>query len=255
MYAGALFQFSPETFQQNWEGAGSISYGRLFALFFPALTGIMAGVNMSGDLKNPAKSIPKGILYTILVGFVLYGLEILLCGGAFSRNDLIQNPYGIMVAAAPLRLGFLLTLGVAAATLSTALGLFVCAPRVLQALANDHIIPGLEIFGRGKGPHREPFQATVLLGGFVMAVIAAASWKGLSPSGTSSGMNKVAEIASMCFLLTYTMVNLAAFVESYGRNPSFRPRFKFFHWTIALYGFLACLLVSFYIDFMAAGIA
>ena len=224
-------------------------------MFFPALTGIMAGVNMSGDLKNPSKSIPKGILYTILAGFVLYALEILICGGAFKREVLINEPYKVLVNSAPWNSGFLLTIGVAAATLSTGLGLFVCAPRVLQALANDHIIPCLAVFGKGRGAHHEPFAATVLLGGIVLGIIAAASWKGLSPSGMSAGMNQVAEIASMCFLLTYTMVNLAAFVESYGKNPSFRPRFKFFHWSVALYGFLACLAVSFYINFWSAGIA
>lgn len=255
VYGGALMNFTPATYSENLTRAPGADIWKLFALFFPALTGIMAGVNMSGDLKNPSKSIPKGILFTILVGAMLYGAEILLCGGAYSRTDLMRDPYRIMVMNAPFHTGFLLTVGVAAATLSTALGLFVCAPRVLQALAKDNILPSLSFLGKGYGSHNEPHRATMLLGGICILVLALAAGKGLSATGMSDGMNLVAEIATMCFLLTYAMVNLAAFVESYGANPSFRPRFKFFHWSIALYGAVACLLVSFFINFWASGMA
>ena len=254
MYSGALMEFSPETFASNLSASKGARLGLLFALFFPALTGIMTGVNMSGDLKNPSKSIPRGILLTILAGGILYALEIVICGGAFSRDALINEPYKILVSNAPFNAGFLLTIGVAAATLSTALGLYVCAPRVLQAMANDNIMPFLSILGRGRGRHNDPVWAIGLLGVMALGIILAASVKGLSTDGMSSGMNTVAQIATMFFLLTYAMVNLAAFVESYGESIVPSP-FRFFHWSIALYGFLACLAVSFYIDFMAAGIA
>lgn len=252
MYAGAALNFSMTTYEANTEPGAEANLYRLFALLFPSLTGIMAGVNMSGDLKNPSKSIPVGILYTILAGALLYAIEIVLCGGAYSRDLLLNEPYKVMVRNSPFNLGILLTLGVAAATISTALGLFVCAPRVLQALAKDNILPTLSFLGKGYGKHNEPHRATLLLGICVTGVIIAAAWKGLSPTGMSDGMNMVAEIATMCFLLTYTMVNLAAFVESYGANPSFRPRFKFFHWSVALYGAVACLAASFLINFAAA---
>ena len=252
MFAGALIHVSPETFQANLEPVQGARFGRLFAVFFPAVTGIMAGVNMSGDLKNPSKSIPRGIIITILLGGGLYLLEFLLYGAAFNRDDLMQNPYKIIVDNAPFGTGYLITLGVIAATISTALGLFVCAPRVLQALAIDCIFPQLSGLAKCHGVHNEPRRATLVLVIITIAILLWGGLEGLSPTGMSTGMNMVAEIASMCFLLTYAMVNLAAFVESYGANPSFRPRFRFFHWSIAMYGFVACILVAFYIDYIAA---
>ncbi len=255
MYAGAVPHLAPETFQANFEPVKGAVFGRLFAVFFPAVTGIMAGVNMSGDLKDPSKSIPRGIIITILLGGTLYLLEFLLYGAAFPRDELMQNPYKVIVENAPFGTGFLITLGVIAATISTALGLFVCAPRVLQALAKDSIFPQLSALAEGHGVHNEPRRATLLLLAIVIAILLWGGLEGLSPTGISTGMNMVAEIASMCFLLTYAMVNLAAFVESYGANPSFRPRFRFFHWSVAMYGFIACILVAFYIDVFAASVA
>lgn len=255
MFAGALPHLDAGTFQQNFEPVKGAMFGRLFAVFFPAVTGIMAGVNMSGDLKDPSKSIPRGIIITILLGGGLYLLEFLLYGAAFHRDELMQNPYKVIVENAPFGCGFLITLGVVAATISTALGLFVCAPRVLQALAKDSIFPQLAPLAKGHGAHNEPRRATLVLLAITIAVLLWGGLEGLSPTGISTGMNMVAEIASMCFLLTYAMVNLAAFVESYGANPSFRPRFRFFHWSVAMYGFLACILVAFYIDWFAAGVA
>lgn len=255
MFLGAGLVFKLSTFHENATPAAGVNNWMMFALFFPAVTGIMAGVNMSGDLKNPSKDIPRGILYTILFGGVLYLIQIIICGGAFSRQELVTTPYKIMVNNAPLSSGYLVSIGVAAATISTALGLFLCAPRVLQALARDTILPSLNFLGKGYGKHNEPVRATCVLSAMVIGIIIWAGAQGLSKDGTSGGMNTVAEIASMCFLLTYAMVNLAAFVESYGANPSFRPRFKFFHWSFALYGFIACIAVSFFINFLAASAA
>ena len=255
MYAGALPHFETTIFQENFMPEEGAAFGRLFAVFFPAVTGIMAGVNMSGDLKDPAKSIPRGIIITILLGGVLYLLEFLLYGAAFHRDELMRNPYKIIVENAPFGTGALITLGVIAATISTALGLFVCAPRVLQALAKDSIFPQLAPLAKGHGSHNEPRRATLVLLAITIVILIWGGLEGLSPTGLSTGMNMVAEVASMCFLLTYAMVNLAAFVESYGANPSFRPRFRFFHWSVAMYGFIACILVAFYIDCFAAAAA
>ncbi len=252
---GALPSFTKETFTANLAPLPNTDMYYFFAIYFPAVTGILAGVNMSGDLKNPASSIPSGIIWAVVISSAVYALETLICGGAFSREVLIDKPYESLVSHALFGSGFLVFLGVAAATLSTALGLFLCAPRVLQALAGDRIMPGVDFFEKGSGPHNEPHRALLVSGVIGFIVIYWGAGSGISSSGMSSAMNIVASVATMFFLYTYAMINLAAFMESFGSNPSFRPRFKFFHWIVALYGGLACMAVSFLINFKTSLIA
>ncbi len=249
---GAALKFNSACFMENLPPSDNADYFRIFAIYFPAVTGIMAGVNMSGDLKNPAKSLPLGTFMAIFVGLLVYGLEILFCGGAFPREMLISEPYMLLVRNAFLG-GILVIAGVWAASLSSAIGSFLGAPRVLQALALDKIIPFLDVFSKGAGKHNEPRFASVLTFAISMAVLLWAGWKGTPESGeVSPALNIVATIVTMFFLYTYGMVNLAAFVESFGANPSFRPKFKYFHWSIGLFGAIACLLVSFLISPLAA---
>ena len=251
---GAWNNFSMETLNANWSAAytntsdGSpYSFWIVFAIFFPAVTGILAGINMSGDLKDPAKSIPVGTLYAIGVGAFVYFLQIVICGGAFARADLIEKPYQTLVSNAFLGAGFLVAAGVYAATLSSALGSFLGAPRILQAVARDGIVERLKPFGVGAPKTDEPRRALILTGIITVAVIL---WAGNETGG--GALNIVAAIITMFFLYTYGMVNLAAFIEAYGANPSFRPRFRWFHWLAALVGAAGCVGAAFLIDSKAA---
>lgn len=251
---GAWNNFSVATFKANWAAEFTpstdghpYSFWVIFAIFFPAVTGILAGINMSGDLKEPAKSIPVGTLYAIGVGALVYFLQIVVCGGAFSRADLIAKPYQTLVSNAFLGAGFLVAAGVYAATLSSALGSFLGAPRILQAVARDGIVEKLKPFGVGAPKTDEPRRALALTGIITVAVIL---WAGNENGG--SALNIVAAIITMFFLYTYGMVNLAAFIEAYGANPSFRPRFRWFHWSAALAGAVGCVGAAFLIDSKAA---
>lgn len=247
---GAAFvPFTVARFQENFGPAlprGNFFY--YFAVFFPAVTGIMAGVNMSGDLKHPRVSIPRGTLWAIFVSSVVYALEIILCGGAFSREEMIARPYETLVRNALFGSGFLVFAGVVAATISSALGSLLGAPRILQALAKDQIIRPLNIFAAGHGTQNEPRRAMVLTLAVTLAVLIWGGWSGMPGSTGGSALNLVAEVVTMFFLYTYSIVNLAAFVESFGANPSFRPRFRFFHWSASLYGALACFAASLMIN-------
>ena len=138
--SGALLLFDPELFQANMGSSYSndnISFWVVFAIYFPAVTGILAGVNMSGDLKDPARSLVRGTMAAIAVGFIIYLLEILLCGGSQQRSDLQAQPFEILVKNALWGTGFLVMGGVFAATISSAVGSFLGAPRVLQALRSS----------------------------------------------------------------------------------------------------------------------
>jgi len=238
---GLAINFHVDNFHMNFTSHFNNSYNfwRIFSIYFPAVTGIMAGINLSGDLKDPAKSIPKGTLSAIFTGLVIYAIQIILLGGAAGYHELIARPFEILLDNAFLNLKILIIFGVFAATLSSALGSFVGAPRILQALSRDNIFPILKIFGKGTKKGDEPRQALLLTFLITFSVIAYA--------GNNSGggaLNIVATIVTVFFLYAYGIVNLAGFVESFGANPSFRPRFRFFHWSTAFLGFLACLFVS-----------
>jgi solute carrier family 12 (sodium/potassium/chloride transporter), member 2 len=252
---GALDSFSLKTLEANMAVSDGANLSMLFAIFFPAVTGIMAGVNMSGDLKSPEKSLPRGTMLAIFCGLIVYAIQMVICGGAFDRETLITQPYQILVKTALFGAGFMVLAGVASATLSSALGSCMGAPRVLQALAKDKIIRVLNPFRKGSGPNNEPKSALLPTAIIGIIVLVWGGMSGISKDGEGGALNAVAIIVTMFFLYTYGMVNLAAFVESYGANPSFRPRFKFFHWSTALFGAIACIGVSFMIHALGSAIA
>ncbi len=248
---GAAFQFDSSVLASNMAAdysAGN-SFWRMFAIYFPAATGIMAGVNMSGNLKNPTRSIPIGTLLAVFCGFVVYALQIVLVGGAISREQLIAQPYESLLHISLFGLGFMVAAGVICATLSSALGSFLGAPRILQALAQDNILKPLMPLAHltSKGEPRRALIVTFIISVGVIYYAREGS--------TGGALNAIAGIITMLFLCTYGITNLAAFVESFGKNPSFRPRFKLFHWSIAFLGALGCIFAAFLIDALFALIA
>lgn len=256
---GAINLFCIERFYENMSPAytlvtttnsDSFSFWIIFAIFFPAVTGAEAGVNMSGDLKNSSKSIPKGAISAIIFGAIIYGLQIILSAGAYERSMMIETPYQVLRDNALFNLTPLVAAGVFAATLSSALGSFMGAPRILQAVSRDNIISAIKPFAVGTIKGDEPRRALIFTGiiGFGILI-----WAGNEAGGES--LNAVAAIISMFFLFTYGMVNASAFIEAYSENPSFRPKFKFFHWTTALIGLFSCIIAAVLIDFVAATIA
>lgn len=234
-FAGAWGKFDAAQLQLNLAPAygQEASWFTCFALFFPAATGIMAGANMSGDLKDPGRAIPRGTLASIGVTALVY-LAIAIClGGTVERARLDTDNLVMMhVAAVP----WLITAGIFAATLSSALGSMMGAPRILQALARDNLFESLRVFAHGSGPAGEPRPAIAL----TFAVSQAAILLG--------NLDLIAPVISMFFLITYGYLNLATFYEAITHNPSWRPRFRYYHWATALAGAAGCggvmLLIS-----------
>jgi amino acid transporter len=258
---GALQHFSFDVLQQNFypsftpvdpqdQTSGMFSYWLIFAIYFPAVTGIDAGVNMSGDLKDPGRSIPRGTLAAVGVGFLIYFLQIILNGGAYERSTLIAAPYELLQENALFGWSLLVTLGVVAATLSSAVGSYLGAPRVLQAVSRDRILHFLHFFARGSKKGNEPRRALVLTCAITISVLL---WAGNESGGAA--LNGVAALITMFFLYSYGMINLAAFIEDFGGNPSFRPQFRYFHWSTALLGGVCCAVVTFLVNWKAAFIA
>ncbi|MFB6355214.1 MAG: amino acid permease, partial [bacterium] len=177
------------------------SFWKVFAVFFPAVTGIMAGVNMSGDLKDPPKSIPYGTFMAIGVGYIIYmGLPVILA----SRADAVTLIEDTLIMRRIAFWGDAILLGVWGATLSSALGSILGGPRVLQALARDGILPRwLSFLGKGAEDDDTPRYGTILTLGIVLTAV----W--------FADLNMIAPVLTMFFLTTYGVLNLAAGLERF----------------------------------------
>jgi amino acid transporter len=240
---GGFLHYDPALLQANRNPAFTkdMSFWAVFAIFFPAATGITAGANMSGDLKNPARSIPWGTILAILFTAGIYSLQIWLTAANTPRGTLVADPFGALQAMSVF--SPLVIAGVFAATLSSALGSFLGAPRILQSMGQDRLFGFLKFFAKGSGPANEPRRATVATFLIALGII----WAG--------DLNAVAEVISMFFLIAYGMINLSAFVESAGANPSFRPRFKWVNRFTTVGGAVGCVIAMVKINETAALIA
>ena len=205
----------------------------VFAVFFPAVTGIMAGVNMSGDLKEPGRSIPRGTIAAVLVGYAIYMILPVFLAMRADHNQLIQEPFIMRRMAL---WGDAIVLGVWGATLSSAVGSILGAPRVLQALARDGVLPeSLRWLGRGSGPEDAPRVGTVVTLGIALAAVALGN------------LNIIAPVLTMFFLTTYGVLNISAGLERLLGSPSFRPRFRV-PWYVSALGAVGCGSVMFLVN-------
>jgi len=203
----------------------------VFAVFFPAVTGILSGLGMSGDLKDPARSIPRGTLAAILTGFAVYMAVPIALNAMVPDSGTLRADTMILQKCARWQTPILL--GVWAATLSSAIGSFLCAPRVFQALSRDGILP--KFFGRGFGKADDPRLASLFCFGIAALGIALGD------------INILAPILTLFNLSTYGLLNLsAAFEESLG-NPTWRPSFRVKAW-LSFAGFIGCLAAMFMIS-------
>ena len=240
-FAGAENSFSLTVLEQGWEGAEEgLPFWTVFAILFPAVTGFTQGVSMSGDLKNPAKSLPTGTFLAVGLSTIVYVAAMLVLAGSVSSTEL-SNDYDSLkrVAVIP----WLIDLGVLSATLSSALASFLGAPRILQALASDRLFKPLTYFATGHGPTQNPRRGVVITGVIALATIAIGD------------LNAIATLVSMFFLVSYGLLNYATYVEAVGASPSFRPRFRFFHARASLVGTGLCGLVMLMIDPTASAVA
>ena len=212
----------------------------VFAVFFPAVTGIMAGVNMSGDLKDPGKSIPFGTFAAVGVGYLIYmGLPIILANRA-DAITLIENP---LIMRQISYWGDAILIGVWGATLSSALGSILGAPRVLQALARDRVLPKwMNFLGQGSGDDDAPRMGTIVTLVFALAAV------------YFGDLDLIAPVLTMFFLTTYGVLNITAGIERILGSPSFRPKFKV-HWIFSIAGAIGCIAVMFLINATATIIA
>jgi amino acid transporter len=231
--ASFFLGYRPESFlAENWKPdyQPGFEFWTVFAIFFPAVTGVMAGASMSGDLREPSKSIPLGTIGAVIFTFGVYVVHILWLGESAPREDLRNNT---LVMEQISVYGPLIYAGLWAATLSSGIASLLGAPRTMQALALDGVFP--RFLGKNSGPKKEPRIALVFSG--ILAAVCI----------LMGDLNVVAPIISMFFLATYGMVNLVAGIERWVANPSYRPTFKV-HWTLSILGAIGCICVMFLLN-------
>lgn len=240
-FIGGINQWSGDLLVQNWTAPqDGLSFWIIFAIFFPAVTGFTQGVSMSGDLKDAGKSLPLGTFLAVGLSILVYfGASIIFA--ASEPADVLMHDYAAMKRVAAV--DFLITAGVIAATLSSAMASFLGAPRILQSLSGDRIFPFLLPFAKGYGPAGNPRRGVLFSAGIALATI------GLGK------LNIIAPVVSMFFLISYGLLNYATFFEARTGSPSFRPRFRWYDWRISLAGAIACLAVMLAIDLKAGVVA
>jgi amino acid transporter len=229
---------SPEM-APHYERSAPLGFWYVFAVFFPAVTGFTAGIGMSGDLKDPMKSIPRGTILAVVAGAAVYAVILLalaftgrVSGEALARLDPGAPPVWANIAFLGLWLVFP---GMCGAILSSAFGSALSGPRVLQALALDRIAPRLLARTTRTG---QPMVATWITGLIALGAVALGD------------LNAVGRWVTIFFLTLYVMINLAAAIERMSGDPSFRPTIRL-PWIVSLAGCIAAVVVMFLIHPLA----
>jgi amino acid transporter len=212
------------------------SFFIVFAIIFPAFTGMTAGVGLSGDLRDPSKSIPRGTTIATLTGMIIYFFIVFKLASSASIEDLLNKQ--LIMGDIAIGGSFIIPLGLAASTISSALGSVMVAPRTLQALASDRSFPSSRLnwwLSRGRKGDNEPINASLITVIIAMVFVAVGN------------VNAVAGIISMFFMVTYGTLCLISFLNHFGASPSYRPSFKS-KWYLSLMGFIIAIWVMFKIN-------
>ena len=218
------------------------NFGTVFATCFPAFTGMIAGLGLSGDLKNPQRSIPLGTIGATITGMLIYTfVAFKLCQSA-TPEALAADQF---IMARISLWGPAIYIGLGAAALSSALGSILVAPRTLQALARDNVLPIAmlnRLLEKGIGKNQEPVSATCVSGAIAMVFV------------VIGGVDFIAQILSMFFMVMYGALCLVSFLEHFAGNPSYRPTFHS-RWYLSLLGAVMCGLMMVQISLLYAFIS
>lgn len=207
----------------------------VFAIIFPAFTGMAAGVGLSGDLANPRRAIPAGVLSATLAGLAVYAAVAFKLWSSASVDQLAGDQ---LIMARIAVWGPIVPIGLAAATLSSAIGSILIAPRTLQAIGGDDIMPSQNVnrfLAQGAGDANEPQNATVVTSVLILFLVAVGS------------IDAVARVISMVFMVTYGALCAISFLEHFAARPSYRPSFKS-KWYLSLLGSLMSVFLMFQMD-------
>ena len=263
-FVGYKLELLKENFMPDFRKGEDFAH--VFGVFFPAVTGILAGANISGNLKNPQQAIPKGTILSIFITSFIYLLFSWIVGITVKRdaNGLLTSTlngtnatavnstlcapegckYGLLNDYDVIEMvsvyGPIITAGIFSASLSSALASLVSAPKIFQAVGKDKIFKKIGYFAKGYGKDNEPWRGYFLT--FILACLFIAI----------GDLNQIAPIISNFFLMSYALVNYACFDASVSKTPGWRPSFKYYNKWISLFGAILCITIMFLIKWWAA---
>lgn len=221
------------SYSRDYTTTNVMTFAIVFAVMFNGCTGIMAGSNMSGELKNPSNSIPKGTIIAVVYTFVIYFLLFLMTAFTCERT-LLKEDYGYFRAINVW--GPFVLIGVYSTSLSASMSTLIGASRILHALAKD------DLFGIVLAPAKitskggNPWMAVVYTWGLVQLVLLAGK------------LNSIAGIVTVFYLMAYAAVDLACLALEWASAPNFRPTFQVFSWHTCLLGIISCFVMMFMIN-------
>ena len=260
----AVTGLSTATLSKNWGPSytDGVTFSDVLSVFFPCFTGILSGANRANFLKTPEVSIPWGTLAAISISFVMYASYMIMWGAVADREYLKNGPSAYYYAESNRRrllagsagdsmgvvseiawpLALPTQIGIIIASLSQALQCLISAPGVLNAIAVDGTVPFLTkaAFVDKRGEPVAALAATVTF-------CVCASMIG--------SLDLVAPLLSICFLAAYSALNFSTFALGLTKAPSWRPTWRYFHWSVGLFGFLLCTTLAFIIRWYFALVA
>lgn len=215
------------------------TFWSIFGVFFPACTGIMAGANISGDLKDPQKSIPIGTIGAIGATTLLYIVTAIILAASGTRERL-HNDTTLLADVSLWK--YLITIGVIAASVSSASAALVGGPKIFQALCKDDILPRFfKFFAKGKKGSDDPIRGFLLA--WCIVVACTFIFKDLNAVGTA---------LTNFFLISYALVCQSCLVGRMSHSPSWRPAWKYYHPITAIIGAAGCIVGMFLINWVFA---
>lgn len=235
-------EMQPEGLNITARIEGGDSFGTVFAICFPAFTGMIAGLGLSGDLKNPQKSIPLGTIGATVAGMIIYAIVAVKLAQSATPEELAADQFVMTKIAL---WGPAIYIGLGAAALSSALGSILVAPRTLQMLGRDNVLPFSQLnrlMEKGVGQTQEPVVATCVSGAIAIVFVLAGD------------VDFIARILTMFFIVTYGVLCAVSFLEHFAGNPSYRPTFHS-RWYLSLVGTVMCGLMMIQINVIYAAIS
>jgi potassium/chloride transporter 9 len=236
-----LFNLIKANYTIDYTTEKMTSFAYIFGVLFSSLTGIMAGANMSGELKRPAKSIPIGTLSAVFFVFVFYFFESVLLAASCEKVLLLNN-YQVLqyiVFWSPI-----VPIGIISTTFSGELSALIGSSRVLKAMADDEIFgPLLHLVKVGRTKSGNPWLAVII--SFLIAELVLCI----------GSLNAIAPLVTIFYLLSYFGINLACLALDLASAPNFRPTFKYFSWQLALVGMFGTITMTFIVSIEYASIA